>query len=210
MGVRSLSLILLLGCGSSKGDDMADSAASLAGRETGITSGTDTGPEGADVPSWWTLRADVALKAGLPVAKASRLQVTLLDGTLAVLCEAEVSLQAAADTTSPDPAIYAWWIVEPVLPTGCDGAGLDLPAGLLLGVGEMHPDIQARLIMEDTVEPAALNGAYASLDGGKTLLVYGAAGPSVAWEGEGAPADKAPLDDGQWSLRPVFSFEVSP
>lgn len=207
--MRTLLLVLLLGCGGGKDAALGHADSAEIDEDTGARTDTDTGLDGAGEPSWWTLRADITLKKGLPVADSASLQVALLDGLLATICEAEVSLKAAADTESPDPAIYAWWRVTPILPTDCDEAGLVLPAELLVGVGELHPDIQARLITSGAADPATLNGAYASLDGGKTLLVYGAAGPDAAWAGEGSPADLAPLDDGRWSLRPVFSFKVS-
>lgn len=210
---RLLILPLLIGCGGAKSNEADTSTAQTEGDTASIgesdTGGADTGT--TESIAWWQLAAEVVIAEGTPQPEASQLTLTLLTDALKPLCAETFTLASLDDQAVPHGDVYVWWqVVVGKGDGGCHASALP-QADLLLGIGAMHPDILPGLKSSGAAkDPSALSGAYASLDDGESLLVFGAAGLSVAWAEGGEPATEAPLADGTWRIEPVYTFEYSP
>ena len=219
MRILGAMWLFWVGCSAAenKSGGSADSGGGSGVGDTGdqdIDPLDDTGDSAQAV--WWTLGATIQLTKGAAVPAESGLVVALLDAELAEVCTAAVPVLALeASKETPDPSITVWWQVTPdnSKSIGCEGETLPLPGVLGLGVGVLHPDIRARLVVQG-LDDSLLLGAYAApagLEADDPLYVYGAAGTAEAWLGKGiAPDDAAPLADGLWELRPLSTFEVEP
>ena len=128
------------------------------------------------------------------------------------MCRESVSISSVTRSSSlPDPAVLVWWQIDRGEFSGdCVDVAQPLPASVYVGVGAVHPEIEAVM---GVVEEAAgvedrLNGAYASLDTGVTTYVYGLAGTEAAWAGTGDALDSAQLSDETWLVRAIYPFRV--
>lgn len=178
----------------------------------------DSAPEDADTaaggtPTWWRLGASLAIsEAGEPFGDSAELRVEVLDDVELALCAEATPITAlAASVKTPDTTVYTWWsVTSEDLSEDC--ARLDPLADveLYLGIGALHPDIRAGLDTMGLADVAdSLNGAYASLDGGSTVYVFGVAGTSAAYEGERQASPAGPLTAGVWEIRPLYAFGYS-
>ena len=174
----------------------------------------DTGA-GAE-PVWWRLDADLDIMAGQLSRDSSQLTIAVLDADGVPLCEEEVRVAATATIASrPEPELLTWWSVELGEGTRACAGTYDLnelPRELQLGVGPIHPELQAVAGLVDFLPSEGietLNGAYARVDPDvDDVWVYGFAGDDDAWLGSSGPAVVAPLRDGLWTLRGVYSFPL--
>lgn len=211
--------LFLAGCSSGDRADLAGATADTA-NDAGAGGGDeesswDSGLEEDDaaVPAWWRLDAEVVVSGGDVDAAASRLEVTLVGEDEASTCT--VSGTAGRYTPVrplPDELLVTWWSVESIAWSGeCADLGYAdaLPSEIELGIGALHPEIEAVLgtvALAEAGSEATLNSAYATIDGSDTIYVFGAAGLSEAWTGAGEPATSEPLADGTWSVRAAYAF----
>lgn len=210
------ALIALPGCTSldyTGKFDSTDTAA--ASDDTGRDSDTMSADSGSTPPAWYAVGAAASLSGGLLTALTvtySLLPETPTDGSI---CESVRAPISAVDAPSPDPAIYHWWLVElPQDDGACEGAET-LPTTLLLGLGELHPDITAGL-KDDAAQAAAgsLYGAYVATDGvqedgqAETIYIYGYAGTTADLAGETSPVTAPPAPDGDYTLTPVYVLKL--
>ena len=215
-GTRIGRWAVLFGCVACS-DASFDAADTSAGANMGEGFDEDTGV-GTDamVPAWWRLDAGLSISAGQLSTAESGLTVHVLDDAGEVICSEEFRL-VDTDTMEdrPDPMILTWWLLVRGEGTGTCSDVVDLsslPAELYVGVGEMHPELEAVAgQVEDWLEAPTghLNGAYARVDPNvDDIWVYGFAGDVNAWAGMDGPATVAPLSDGLWTLRGVYSFPL--
>ena len=184
--------------------------------DSGMVGGDDTGSfdtgggESIDV-TYWTLGATLALSGGVPELEGSSLDVALLGADSAVACAETVAIQGAVqEDDAPDAVIYAWWGLMDTGPEGdCDDYHYNwpVPSPVYVGVGAMDANIAALL---EPLGLAAFEGslyaAYASVDEGRTVYVYGVAGPEEAFAGEGTASQDAAPTDGVWKVVPIYPF----
>ncbi len=170
----------------------------------------------APVPTWWRLHADLQVSAGLLTHLGSALTVEILDQDGGLLCSEDRRVDAVDNISlRPDPAVLTWWNISVGESTGgCDAVDLltALPASVFLGVGDVHPEIEAVAGWVDTLPPsgtATLNGVYARMDESQDdIWVYGLGGDAEAWAGTSGPATVTPIHDGLWTLRGIYSFPL--
>lgn len=192
-----------------------------AGSDGDASSGSDGGGFDSAVGSlddrysWWRLDADLHLDEGTVTAEDSSLMVGVLDDTGVELCSMVGSVGTAASSlVLPDEVLLTWWVLDGIVWSGncVPGPAVErLPAALSIGVGFMHPEIEAVLDgMPELVAGAGagLNGGYAQLPGDDTVYVFGAVGPVSAWSGGGEPATEVPLEDGVWQVRGAYGFPL--
>lgn len=210
--MRRLELLLCLlvahGCSASAKYDFESGNADTA--DVSYDS-ADTGSADEDSisPAWWQLGAAVSLLAGVPDAASSRLSLALFAEDGAALCEDTLAVTQIADAAeSPDPVVFSWWeIVSSEAEGDCDPWRTPVPDPLYLGVGAMDPNIEANLSpagLDDL--DGNLNAAYASIDGGDTVYVYGVAGTEAAWLGVDDAATTGPLSDDTWIIKAIYPF----
>lgn len=160
-------------------------------------------------PMWWRLSAALSLKQGAPLAAKNALTIELLGSKDESLCVRELSLQSAEDWPLDSASVLAAWKLTPepadIL---CGLYETPLDESIVLGIGEMHPDIQAAIGAIASLDAEApLNGAYmVTLDQPEVIYVYGVSGLVSAYAGEGEIASQLPLEDGSWLLEPVYRF----
>lgn len=185
------------------------------GGSTNTDSGSDDGGTDTLDGAWWLVDGQVVVVGGAPLADGSSLVFTRRSGDEST-CQDSVSPTALTPAEAlPHETVFTWWKVEwePTAIT-CFGAGEGAARQpLMLGVGQMHPEIEAVLpsLLGETDAAAVghLNGAYLQLPDDDRLLVFGVIGPESAWAGEGDPASAAPLADGTWLLRSAYSLPLS-
>lgn len=159
-------------------------------------------------PLWWRLTSRLLISKGEPIPVKSIVSVEMLGEKDEILCQEDLSIELAEPVASPHEAILVWWKLTPVAGSVvCGVYPRPFPESFYLGVGTMHPDIQAALLSLPSINSdAQLNGAYAALENPDDLVVFGAAGTSDDFEGAGEAISKAPLEDGVWRIKPVYRF----
>lgn len=208
-GLARWALLYAAGCSGASGfspESIDDSAAS----DTASTGG-DTGdlPDDGLSPVWWKLGATLEVVDSAPVSDEGQLLLELLTEDQTSLCVDTMSVtRIQSHVEPPDPQVYTWWRISHDPPAGdCATADDPVPDGLLLGIGAMHPEILAGLDRMGLSEAAdSLNAAYASLDGGETIYVFGVAGTQTTYEGDGTAAADAALTDGEWQIQALYAF----
>lgn len=216
MFVLSALIALLPGCTPMDATGRFDSADTAnASGDSSDDSDTMSADSGASPPTWYTVGATASLSGGLVTAVA--VTYTLWPETPAdgALCQSPRAALSAVDAPSPDPAIYHWWLVTLAADDGaCEGAE-GLPTTVLLGLGELHPDIVAGL-KDDAAQSASgsLYGAYVATDGvgedgqAESIYVYGYAGTAADLAGETTPVTAPPAPDGDYTLTPVYVLKL--
>ena len=209
-------IALLPGCTSVDYTGRFDSSdTATAADDTAGESDTMSADSGALPPAWYTVAATANLSGGLLTALT--VTYTLVPETPAdgPICESLRAPISAVDVPSPDPAIYHWWLVElPQDDGACEGAE-ELPTTLLLGLGELHPDI-TRGLKDEAAQAAvgSLYGAYVATVGvqedgqAETIYIYGYAGTSTDLAGETIPVTAPPAPDGDYTLTPVYVLKL--
>lgn len=183
--------------------------------ETTLDSGQMDGDSGLDADGvqdelWWTLSATLVLQKG-EIVPESTFSVTLRNGAGEPVCEqpTDFVFRSVEAATPPYESLLTWWTVQ-LEPTGtfCDGEMDWWQQPVHLGVGEMHPDVLAASETMDTLHARDhLNGAYIAFDDDPELVMaFGVAGTAAQFSAEQGPAQKAPLDDGEWNLMSVYWF----
>jgi hypothetical protein len=160
-------------------------------------------------PKWWRLSASLALIQGIPVPEKSFLTVELLGSKDESLCTQQRPLLATEEWADAYDSVLAAWKLSPEpVELLCGLYEPPLDESIVLGIGEMHPDIQAAIgSIPELDGDAPLNAAYmVSIDKPDDLYVYGVAGTSTAYAGEGTVVSELPLEDGAWQLEPVYRF----
>lgn len=209
-GVQALwALLLTAGCSSKNG--FGPGAAYDTGGVDSADAGADTGagPDDSVVPAYWRLGASFDVQDGSPQSDGSQLLLEVLAEDEASICADSMVITAIqAHVEPPDPMVYTWWRISHDPPeAACDILDDPVPDGILIGIGEMHPEILAGLdLMGLSAEADSLNAAYASLDGGDTVYVFGVAGTLSAYDGDASPATDATLADGEWQIQALYAF----
>lgn len=203
MILRSLLLLLaapLAGCADyALENKSSEDAESDEGGDVGDSDDADTGLE-EPVPDGWFPDATYGLAAGVPVADGASLSVVYADSTSGdIACSAALDPAGLVAGESPDEAIWAWW-EGPVttLDSACEG----LPDTLGLGIGELHPDVRARVGADGLDDVAdSLFGAYVRVNG-EDLWAFGYAGTAADLAGDDPAASPPP--DGTYTLTALY------
>ena len=209
-------IALLPGCTSVDYTGRIDSSdTATAADDTAGESDTMSADSGALPPAWYTVAATANLSGGLLTALTVTTTLLPEEPADGPICESLRAPISAVDVPSPDPAIYHWWLVElPADDGACEGDE-ELPTTILLGLGELHPDISAGLKDDDAQAAAgSLYGAYIATAGVKedgqaeTIYIYGYAGTSADLSGETIPVTAPPAPDGDYTLSPVYVLKL--
>lgn len=209
-------LPFLLGAVSCSSADMAKASFDTGLSANAAPSGDLVTAEGGLRSHWWRLGASLEVVAGQLSAIDSELEVTLLDRNGTEICS-DLFLVESTNTEvfQPEESLIVWWSIERGEGTGQCAAHHDLstlPALFFLGVGELHPELEAVAGQVPVVPengPGTLNGAYASVDATvEDIWVFGFAGDEQAWSGRSGPSTVAPLADGTWTIVGVYGFPL--
>lgn len=207
--------LLTTACADGSVGDGAESGASDGGDDGSVDDTASDAGTDEDMGTYWSLDADLLIEGGLVDAERSTIYLGRRRSGEQTCVDEVVPASVVAIEELPHETVLTWWEitwgVDALLCFEGGKGGASQP--VLLGVGLMHPEIEAVVdSVEDVSDPQAaqaLNGAYVQLAGDERLLVYGAAGPDLAWVGKGKPATSAPLSDGLWLVRTAYSLPLS-
>ncbi len=206
------------GC-SAAGDDALLVGGSNADAGSDYVEDVDDEGDGEDTPSSWELTGTLVVSdhVGNLSVDDSALNVRLLDGEQNVLCEDGVVLGTAVGRDQahfPDEALLSWWALHIDSPTSDSCFSQDyafpVPSVVMVGIGDMDPELRAVAgSSSDLTNIDALNGAYASIDGGETVWVFGVAGTTAGFAGEeDGPLEDWPVPEGSWDIEPLYPFPL--
>jgi hypothetical protein len=196
-----LSFVLACASASERGADGGNEQTGAGDDSATAGSTSDSG-----APAYWTLDASLDVAAGTPrLGAASMLTFALLDSGLEPTCTTSLPVESAVSKTSPDEAIFSWWLLAVDRDSRCD-AGVE---SVLLGIGELNADVEAVFPSTgyDAADASALNGAYYGADA-KTEWAFGVAGFDSSFKGDGEALDGPPIADGVWLVRALFPFPI--
>ncbi len=215
------ALLVCAGCG-------ADSAIAPSSRyDTANEPYSDTGSQATDTtgdsaaqdaePVWFTLGATLTVADGL----ATEVEVVLgfLDEALDPLtCTESRAVDGVVGwTETPDPSVFHWWALALGAPEVACAAADQLPSQVFLGLGRLHPEVEAQLLARGLDEVASsLYGAYALVDESQLELdadqqvawAFGYAGTESDLRGETTAAAEAPVPDGTYTVQGLYAFPL--
>lgn len=179
-----------------------ENAADDGGGDDDNDSGSaDTAEDDTPPPDGWAPLATLAIVGGLPSADGAVVDVEFVSAEEdATSCTVTLDVAALTPDVAADATeVWAWWEFDVVT---ADVACALLPATLGLGVGELLPDVRARLGADGYDDVAdSLFGAYVRVDGGE-VWTYGYAGTEADLAGDDLAA--APPPDGTYTLAPLY------
>lgn len=219
--VRNLLFVLLCAsCADSKTQEQVDHSASAA-EDSSLDTGAwgDAGAEdsapnaSADA---WTMSGELQVQDGLLLSERSLVVAEVQDALGTVLCHQTAGLASSTRAGSlPDGDIEAWWAAELEMrdTSTCGAAGIQgpLPDALQLGLGPLHPEVEAVLGSEAGDEPPEdvdVKSVFVSLGEGGDIWVFGLATmkPEPGVDTAGAEAGPFDVPDGIWRFRAVYPF----
>jgi len=220
--VRNL-LILALGmaCSGEKAQESVSREASAVGDESFDTGGwADAGTEDSEpsvVPEVWTMSGELYVESGLLLPGRSLVIAEVTDAFGVPICHHRAGLSSTSRIADvPDDDLDVWWTVDLEILDGstCGASGVagPLPEGLHLGLGPLHPEVEAVLDSEAGDAPAEdidTKSIFVSFGDDGDVWVFGLATmkpePGVVTSDTGRP-DHFGIPDGLWRFRAVYPF----
>lgn len=201
-----LTLPLSLGC-----QDMNLSADFAGGgSDSGTEADSNDSGEDADTAddlpaaAWYSLQGSVTIRDGLPATEGISLHFVLADASLSAWNCTEMDL-SGLQIVDPAPQdlgveLHAWWTLTVPQDMSCRETGLPLALGF--GVGELSPEVRARLGTVDLEDAAdRLYGAWMVTDGAEPF-------PFGYAEGDAVESTEGPPPDGAYALEPLLVVEL--
>ncbi|GDX78490.1 hypothetical protein LBMAG42_03010 [Deltaproteobacteria bacterium] len=197
-----------LGCtDSALSTDFAGNGSDTAAEADSNDSGQDE--DSADelpTAAWYSLQGTVAIRDGAAAAEGLSLHFVLADAALNAwdCAEMEVSSLQVVDPPPPDLGVelHAWWTLTVPQDTSCRETGLPLELGF--GIGELSPEVRARLGTVDLEDAAErLYGAWMVADGAEPF-------PFGYAEGAAVESTDGPPPDGVYALEPLLVVALPP
>jgi hypothetical protein len=211
MRTLALPFVALTACASAMSDAAGAKGADMAeGGGGDVTSaydsgGADSGDQDGGMPATaWSVRGTLVVADGAATVDGASLFAIGVTGDGAISYECELDLRGLYVAESTDPAIGAWWRVDDVGASDCDGVS----GGLAIGVGELDVEVRAQLgaVGLDGVADQ-LFGAWAAVDDGVAQPI-GYADPRVDDdcydEGTCDAVAALPLPDSAYAVEPLF------
>ena len=217
MCLRYLLLSGLIGCSESSVEMSAgaDEASSFAGMDTG--SFESDASESSEAPSFWRLSGTLLVNDGVIQSELSFLRVVIIGDAGGVLCDDSLGITSSIRQVDvPEAGVHAWWEVvrtEPDESSCLRGLYRNpLPAPVYLGIGAMHPEIEAVVAGNPDLEPIEgqrLRSVYAAMAADSSVWVFGLAETSSEEEIDVDPATDTVSVDGNWKFSSVYSFPLT-
>jgi len=216
MRLTAVMLWALAGCGAGDAKSFVDGSGSSNDAAASAEDGGGGPSQDESEPSVWELGGVLHIESGLLAEDETLMQVRLLDEDREVLCSEDVVVDTATTWQTsqfPDESLLGWWRVEiaaPVSPS-CfvDDYDFPVPDVVFLGIGAMDPEVEAVAGSDPTLDVIdSLNAAYASLDQGGTVWVFGVVGTASAFAGDGDALTEGPVEDGDWTIEPLYPFPL--
>ena len=195
----------------------SDSSDTVYGLDTAIETTTS---EILNDAMWFTLDASATIEKGFVTSTALILS-TFIEPSEEPICVSSVNINSYDTVDPPDEIIDTWLSVDWDLSTLPCSAASRLPEWLMLGMGELHKDLEPYLSSSGVTNPQG--GAYISygeLDDTQEERVYaygylsytGSDGTTHTepTSDSAIPDDLVVRQDGVWGLHGVFLFPLKP
>lgn len=206
--MRLLLLLPLVACSAdsalTKEGDTSGGAADTGGFD-GDDSAGDTADTAAElVPAWYTIAARLTVSGGAASTKGAEVTaVVVADDEVTPVCEVPLDVTELTVGKSPVPEVAYWWELAI---TPAKEACATLPPSIELGLGEMGPDVLARLGAEGLDGVAgSLYGAYLREPAGD-VYIYGWAGTEADLAGDSEALSPPP--DGVYTFAPLYLLRL--
>ena len=168
-------------------------------------------------PAHWRLSGTLLVNDGLIQPELSFLRVVIMGDADGALCDDNVGIVGSVRQSEvPEGGVHAWWEVEGTNPeeSSClrDVYSNPLPSPVYLGIGAMHPEIEAVVagIPDlDTVEGSRIRSVYAAMAQDASVWVFGMAETSSEEETDIDPRTGSISVDGNWKFSAVYSFQLT-
>ena len=166
-------------------------------------------------PDAWAMSGELHVESGLLVPERSLVVAEVVDASGTTVCRQQAGLASSLRTTElPDDDLEAWWTLQlEVRDTStCEAAGVagPLPVSLSMGLGPLHPEVEAVLDSEAGAAPSEqieTKSIFVAFEEGE-VWVFGLATmkpePGVATSDAGAV--HFGVEDGLWRFRAVYPF----
>ncbi len=182
------------------GSGSSDTASSDGGDADADADADDTNE--AFEAAAFSVAATLPVRGGEAVADGGSVWFVLASSSTERLDCAALDATSLAAAEPPTSSIYAYWTLTVPADTGCEGDPV-LPATLGLGIGELDPEVRARLgTVDRDGEADMLWGAWVVADGGAPF------GFGYAEAGGGVLAGDPP-PDGDYALEPLLIMRLS-
>ena len=217
MRIRLLLGLAIVGCSEassvvmkSAGDAAAEFSMDTGGVEDGGTADVQ------EEPTHWVLSGTLDVAGGEILTTLSHVDVTIKGASGAILCADGLGIASSARVAElPDTDLQVWWAVSLAHANG-DSCLVDaipevVPVDLHLGLGPLHPEIQA--VMGDDLSAlgsgeAVLRSVFTALRESDPVWVFGVAGgePNSGDSVDASPNGGVTVMDGQWKFHGVYAF----
>ena len=205
---------MVFGCSESKMSAGGFDEAAMSSAESDTAFAPDMGTEFSELPAYWKLSGTLLVNEGTIQTELSFLRVSIVGEEGGALCTDNVGISASnRQSEAPEAGVQAWWEVTRTDPgdSSCLSVeySLPLPKPVFLGLGAMHPDIEAVLAgdSEQTqTEGSRLRSVYVAMSEEAAVWVFGYAETTSEEEIEIDPVTGGISVDGNWKFDALYSF----
>ena len=207
----------ILGCSDAKMYSDASSEATMSAAEFDTGFAPDEGAEFTQTPAYWKLSGTLLVNEGAIQTDLSFLRVGIVGDEGGELCTDNVGITSSVrEAESPEAGVQAWWSVTRTEPSisSCltTEYTLPLPRPVYIGLGAMHPEIEAVLAGtpdHTRSEDSRLRSVYAAMSAEAAVWVFGYAETTSEEEVEIDPSTGGVSVDGNWKFDALYSFAIN-
>jgi hypothetical protein len=217
MRVAFLLIWGVVGCSDAKMAMNGSDEASMDSVEMDTGLDMESGAEEVEDPAHWRMSGTLLVNEGDIQSELSFLHVAIVGDAGSTLCADNIGIAMASRMMEvPEAGVQVWWRVvrtEPD-PTSClaQEYPMPLPKPVFVGLGAMHPEIEA-VLAGDTdgshADDARLRSVYASMRQDSDVWVFGVAETTSEEEVGIDPATGGISVDGNWKFQAVYSFPLT-
>lgn len=208
---------MMFGCSDAKINTDGVGEASMSSEEWDTGIGVDEGAEFSQTPAYWKLSGTLLVNDGAIQTDLSFLRVTIIGDEGGELCADNVGITASSRLAeSPEAGVQAWWSVTRTDPSASSCLlreyTLPLPKPVFIGLGAMHPEIEAVLAGDPDraqSEESRVRSVYAAMSVDAAVWVFGYAETTSEEEIAIDPSVGGVSVDGNWKFDALYSFAIN-
>ena len=211
------TLAALTACSDTYDYNLADTAGADEGASdtASFYNDEDSASEALSAPYWFVLSGELVVLEGALTEASLNVIIYPEDTESPPICVLSLpDMSVSPEEATPDASIFAWSIALATLSEGECESEVTLPDTILLGLGQLHPDLMPALIAAG-LDSSLLYGVYAALgdqdgcaeDSGDAC-VFGYAMDLNDSKGELPVTEKPPMPDSTYLFEGVYGFRL--
>ena len=219
-GGRTMRVVHAIVCGIAAGCSDAKMSmgevdeSAMSASEADTAAAPDEGAEFSETPAHWKLSGTLLVNEGAIQTDLSFLRVSIVGDEGGELCTDSIGISASSrQSEAPEAGVQAWWEVTRTEPDGASCLSMEyslpLPKPVFIGLGAMHPEIEAVLagVPDHTqTEGSRLRSVYVAMAEDSAVWVFGYAETTSEEEVEIDPITGGISVDGNWKFDGLYSF----